>query len=142
MTAWDVRLGADELNEALNAAFPRPGQSHRLVREVAPGRVRLLQEFDPLMLRPGGTVSGPVLMNLADTAGYIMVWAHAGLELMALTSSLTMNFLRPAKPGDLTVDAELLSFGRRNAVCDVRIWTEAADRPACQATVTYARARE
>lgn len=141
MAEWTVRLSADELNDALGAAFPTPGRKLDLVREVAPGRVKLLREFHPAMLRPGGTIAGPVLMNLADAAGYVIVMAHAGREFMAMTSSLTMNFLRPAKPGDLRVDAELLSFGRRNAVCDVRIWTETPDRPACQATVTYARAQ-
>ena len=65
--------------------------------------------------------------------------AHVGVELMAVTSSLTINFLRACKPGDLHADCELLSLGRRSAVCDVRIWTEAPDRPAAQATVTYAR---
>jgi uncharacterized protein (TIGR00369 family) len=79
-------------------------------------------------------------MSLADIAGYVIVMAHVGPELMAVTSALTMNFLRPARPGDLHADGELLSLGRRNAVCDVRIWTEAPDRPAAQATVTYARA--
>jgi uncharacterized protein (TIGR00369 family) len=92
------------------------------------------------MLRPGGSIAGPVLMSMADTVGYVIVMAHVGVELMAVTSSLTMNFLRAAKPGELHADGELLSLGRRSAVCDVRIWTEAPDRPAAQAIVTYARA--
>lgn len=112
------------------------------MREVSPGWVKLARMFDPTMLRPGGSISGPVLMSLADTAGYVIVMAHVGPELMAVTSSLTMNFLRAAKPGEIHVEAELLSLGRRAAVCDVRIWTEAADRLAAQATVTYARAQQ
>jgi len=56
---------------------------------------------------------------------------------MAVTSSLVMNFLRGAAVGDIWADAHLLRLGRRNAVCDVRIWTESEDRPAAQATVTY-----
>jgi uncharacterized protein (TIGR00369 family) len=140
MSRWQIRLTADELNALLASAFPAGGPKVDLVREVTPGRVRLLREFDPAMLRPGGSISGPVLMSLADTAGYVIVMAHVGPELMAVTSSLTMNFLRAAKPGALHVDGELLSLGRRSAVCDVRIWTESPDRPAAQATVTYARA--
>ena len=141
MANWQVRLGADQLNDVLAAAFPTGGRRLDLVREVTPGRVRLARAFDPSMLRPGGSISGPVLMSLADTAGYVIVMAHVGAELMAVTSSLTMNFLRAAKPGEIQVEAELLSLGRRSAVCDVRIWTEAADRLAAQATVTYARAQ-
>jgi uncharacterized protein (TIGR00369 family) len=85
-------------------------------------------------------ISGPVLMSLADMAAYMIVMAHVGRELMAVTTSLTINFLRPAKPQELHADAELLSLGRRNVVCAVRLWTEGPDRPAAQAMVTYARA--
>jgi uncharacterized protein (TIGR00369 family) len=59
---------------------------------------------------------------------------------MAVTSSLTISFLRGAKRGDVHAEAELLSLGRRLAVCDVRLWTESPDRLAAHATVTYARA--
>ena len=140
MDRWRIELDAEQLNEVLAAAFPTGAGKLDLVREVRPGRVKLVRAFEPTMLRPGGLISGPVLMNLADTAGYVMVMAHVGPELMAVTSSLTMNFLRPAKPGQINVEGELLSLGRRSAVCDVRIWTESPDRPAAQATVTYARA--
>lgn len=139
MGKWRVRLDAEALGAMLGESFPRPGGWRDVIREVSPGRVRLALDFVPGMLRPGGTIAGPVWMSLADTAGYVIVMAHAGPELMALTSSLTINFLRAAKPGELRADAELLSFGRRSAVCDVRLWTETPDRPAAQATVTYAR---
>ena len=92
------------------------------------------------MLRPGELVSGPTLMSVADTAAYNLILAHVGPELMAVTSSLTINFLRGAKVGDIHADAELLSLGRRLAVCDVRIWTDSPERLAAQASVTYARA--
>ncbi len=140
MSRWQVQLSADDLNEILTAAFPAAPGRFALVREVSPGRVTLVQEFDPAMVRPGGAISGPVLMSLADITGYVIVMAHVGRELMAVTTSLTMNFLRPAKPGPVHAEGELLSLGRRAVVCDVRIWTEAPDRPAAQATVTYARA--
>jgi uncharacterized protein (TIGR00369 family) len=133
-------LNAAQLNQVLTSAFPMGGREVNLVREVAPGRVKLVRDFDDTMLRPGGSISGPVLMSLADTAGYVIVMAHVGPELMAVTSALTMNFLRPARPGPIHVEGELLSLGRRSAVCDVRIWTESPDRLAAQATVTYARA--
>ena len=117
--------------DALPAAFPT-------VSEVTPGRVRVIAPYREGLLRPGGVIAGPTLMSLSDTAAYALVLAHIGDQLMAVTSSLTMNFLRGALPGDLHAEAELLRLGRRNAVCDVRIWTEAPDRLAAQATVTYA----
>jgi uncharacterized protein (TIGR00369 family) len=77
-------------------------------------------------------------MAIADTAAYALVLAHVGEQLMAVTSSLTMNFLRGARPGDIHAEARMLRLGRRIAVCDVRIWTESPGRLAAQATVTYA----
>ena len=78
------------------------------------------------------------LMSLADTAAYALILVHIGDQLMAVTSSLVMNFLRGAQPGDLHAEALMLRLGRRSAVCDVRLWTEHPDRLAAQATVTYA----
>jgi uncharacterized protein (TIGR00369 family) len=77
-------------------------------------------------------------MSHADTTAYALVLCHVGEELMAVTSSLVMNFLRGAKPGDIHAEATMLRLGRRIAVCDVKIWTESPDRLAAQATVTYA----
>jgi uncharacterized protein (TIGR00369 family) len=139
MPEWTIKLGAAALNTVLADAFP-DGPRVDLVREVSPGRVRLVRPFHPSMLRPGDLVSGPTLMNLADNAAYALVLAHVGAELMAVTTSLTMHFLRGAKPGEVQAEAQLLSLGRRLAVCDVRVWTESPERLAAQATVTYARA--
>lgn len=132
-------LDADGVNTLLRRAFPDAHpDAFPLVTEVAPGRVRLLSPYRPGMLRPGNLISGPNLMSLADSAAYALVLAHVGDELMAVTSSLTMNFLRGAKPGDLHAEAELLKLGRRNVVSDVKLWTEGRDRLAAQANVTYA----
>ena len=132
-------LDADGVNALLRRAFPgaKPDAFPTAV-EVAPGRVKVMSPYRDGLLRPGNVISGPTLMSLADTAAYALVLAHVGDQLMAVTSSLMMNFLRGAKPGDLYAEAEMLRLGRRNAVCDVRLWTEGPDRLAAQATVTYA----
>jgi uncharacterized protein (TIGR00369 family) len=140
MAKWTIKLGVDELNALMNREFGGSSIVTGPVQEVAPGRVHVVGRFHPSMLRPGELVSGPTLMSVADTAAYTLILAHVGPELMAVTSTLTINFLRGAKPGDIHADAELLSLGRRQAVCDVRIWTESPERLAAQATVTYARA--
>jgi uncharacterized protein (TIGR00369 family) len=140
MAKWTIKLDADELNALMKREFGGTATSVGPIKSVEPGRIHVVAKFDPGMLRPGNLVAGPTLMSIADTAAYNLVLAHVGPELMAVTSSLTINFLRGAQPGDIHADAELLTLGRRLAVCDVRIWTESADRLAAQATVTYARA--
>ena len=132
------KLDADAVNALLQRAFPgarRDTFPH--VVEVTPGRVQVMAPYREGLLRPGGVISGPTLMSLADTAAYALVLAHVGDQLMAVTSQLNISFLRGAAPGDLHAEAELLRLGRRMAVCDVRLWTESRDRLAAQANVTY-----
>lgn len=139
LSALAPRLDPPGVNALLARAFPEAAAEHMpQVTKVASGRVEVVRAYGGGMLRPGGVISGPNLMSLADVAAYALVLAHVGEQLMAVTSSLTINFLRGAAPGDLHADAELLRLGRRIAVCDVRLWTEAPDRLAAQANVTYA----
>jgi len=133
-------LDKNGVNALLQRAFPLASADDlALAHEVDPGRVLVVRPYaGDSSLRPGGVISGPNLMAIADTAAYALVLAHVGEQLMAVTSSLTMNFLRGAKPGDIHAEALMLRLGRRIAVCDVRIWTESPERLAAQATVTYA----
>jgi uncharacterized protein (TIGR00369 family) len=132
-------LDSAGVNALLRKAFPgAQPDAFPTVLEVAPGRVKVMAAYREGLLRPDGVISGPTLMSLSDTAAYALVLAHIGDQLMAVTSSLTMNFLRGAKPGDLYAEDEMRRLGRRIAVCDVRLWTEGPDRLAAQALVTYA----
>lgn len=138
MAKPDPVLDTDAVNALLHRAFPGGGAGFPTVTQVAPGRVQVVMPYRDGLLRPGGVIAGPHLMSLADTAAYALVLAHVGDQLMAVTSQLNMSFLRGAQRGDLYADAELLRIGRRLAVCDIRLWSEAPDRLAAQANVTYA----
>ena len=134
-----LQMDADGVNGLLRRAFPDGSEIlFPTVTTVEPGRVVVVRPYHDSMLRPGRLISGPTLMGLADTAAYALVLSHVGEQLMAVTSSLVMNFLRGAQPGDIHAEAHMLRLGRRNAVCDVRLWTEGPQRLAAQATVTYA----
>ena len=139
MAQPDPKLDASGVNALLARAFPGASDlAMPQVLEVAPGEVHVVRAYGPGLLRPGGVISGPTLMSLADTAAYALILAHIGDQLMAVTSSLLMNFLRGAVPGDIHAQASFLRLGRRIAVCEVRLWTESPERLAAQATVTYA----
>jgi uncharacterized protein (TIGR00369 family) len=138
-SAERLMQSTDQLNAFLTRAFPGGDDSLRAhVVEAVPGRVRVIRPYDAGSLRPGGVISGPTMMALADMAAYALVLAHIGEVPMAVTTSLTMHFLRPARPGDLIAEATLLRLGRRIATCDIRLWTEGPDKLAAQATVAYA----
>jgi uncharacterized protein (TIGR00369 family) len=133
-----LKLEPDQVNAFLCRAFEIDEKDmFARVVEARPGYARLVRRFDPASLRPGRLISGPTLMALADMAAYAQILAHIGEVAMAVTSSLTIHFLRGAKPGDLVAETHLLRLGRRSATCEVRLWTEGPDRIAAHATVAY-----
>lgn len=108
------------------------------VTAIAPGRVQLRLDPGADCLRPGNLVSGPTQMGLVDVAAYAAVLAHIGPQPMAVTSSLTMNFLRGAHLAPVFADAVLLKLGRRLATIDVRLWQDDPGKLVAQATAIYA----
>jgi uncharacterized protein (TIGR00369 family) len=98
-------------------------------------------------VRPGGTVSGPTLMLLVDTAAWLLLVARDGMgtaeapsvAARSVTSSMAIHFLRRALPGTLVATARLLKDGRHLSVSDVVIVPAREDRPIVQATVTYSK---
>ncbi|WEX01036.1 PaaI family thioesterase [Pseudomonas nitroreducens] len=79
--------------------------------------------FHGRMVRPGGTVSGPTIMSLADAAMYAVILAQLDNVEMAVTSNLNINFLSRPKPEDLLAEAKILKLGRRQVVCEVAVYS-------------------
>ncbi|RMH80599.1 MAG: PaaI family thioesterase [Actinomyces sp.] len=111
---------------------------HRCV-EVSPTHAVASVEIDQTNLRPGGYVSGPTQFGLVDAAlWYLTFGALDRVEPMALTSELSIRFLRPAVGRVLWARAELDRAGRTAVVGTVRCWMDDAhDRPVSTAQGTY-----
>jgi len=89
-------------------------------------------------LRPGGTVSGPVMMGLADAAVYALILSKIGPVELAVTTNLSINFLRKPSPADLLARATMLKLGKRLAIAEVSIFSESLDSdPVAHAVATY-----
>lgn len=88
-------------------------------------------------LRPGGTIGGPLLMALADIAVYGAVMAAAGPLEQAVTTSLTINFLRLPPPADVIAHARLVKLGRRLAVGVVELFSAEGSAMVAHVTATY-----
>lgn len=129
-------MTADEINAHLFETFAetRP----YVVTDVWPDHARMEVGAESLAIRPGGTVSGPTVMALADAAAWVVVLAHIGWVPLAVTSSLSINFLRKPEPERLAATAELLKLGRRLAVSHVRVTGGTHDALVADASVTYA----
>jgi uncharacterized protein (TIGR00369 family) len=125
----------DELRAFFAADFP---QSTITLLAVGEGNARVRQDIDERHLRPGGTVSGPTMMATVDAAAYVALLHRIGLVALAVTSNLSIAFLRKPKPGRaLVAEARLLKVGRKLAVAEVTVSSEGEDEPVAHATLTY-----
>ena len=90
-------------------------------------------------LRPGGTVSGPVMMAVADVALYVAILGEIGIVPLAVTTSLNINFLRkPAAGRDVIGVCRLIKVGRSLAIGEVSLYSDGSDEMVAHATGTYA----
>lgn len=130
----------EELEAFLHGAFTQRGKrASIMVEAITDDSVRLRLGFSDELLRPGGTIAGPVLMSMADTALYMLVLRNLGLgAAKAVTSNLNMSFLRRPPAADLLAHGRLLKLGRRLAVGEVSLVSEGQHGPVAHAVVTYA----
>jgi uncharacterized protein (TIGR00369 family) len=126
----------EQITEFLNQAFP---QSKCAVEEVGTMSATVRHSVGVDELRPGGTVSGPVLMATADVALYVAVLAQIGIVPLAVTTSLNINFLRkPAADRDIIGQCKLIKLGKTLAVGEVALYSEGSTDMVAHATGTYA----
>ncbi|MCP4621215.1 MAG: PaaI family thioesterase [Bradyrhizobium sp.] len=135
-----AKMSVAELEEFLRREFPQvfgAGSPVEVVR--ADGATCLVRErFNERMLRPGGTVSGPTLMALADCAMYVVLLSAIGPVGLAVTTNLNINFLRKGAAGqDVLAEARLLKLGKRLAVGEVTLLSGDSPDPIAHVTATY-----
>jgi acyl-coenzyme A thioesterase PaaI-like protein len=100
-------------------------------------------EIGAAELRPGGTVAGPVLMAVADVALYVAILGEIGIVPLAVTTNLSINFLRkPAGDRAIVGECKLIKLGRTLAVGEVSLYSEGLDDPVAHVVGTYAIPRE
>jgi uncharacterized protein (TIGR00369 family) len=133
------KMTAAEVRALLEGAFPRHFGPKGLLRieDVGPGTAQVRFAADERHVRPGGTVSGPTLMGLSDSAFYVALLGIIGPVPLAVTSNLNINFLRRAKPGILIADARLMKVGKRLATGEVSIRREGEQTLVSHCVVTY-----
>jgi uncharacterized protein (TIGR00369 family) len=134
-----VLMTVEQLEAFLAQEFPQGynPQSGLSIEAVWEGGCRVRQSFRTVLLRPGGTISGPTLMALADFAMYVAVLAAVGPLALAVTINLNINFLRRPAHSDLSAEARLLKVGKRLATGDVLIHSAGDDEPVAHAAAIY-----
>ena len=127
------------LREFSQFFHPRSGLT---IEDVKHGAARVRQAYSTQFIRPGGTISGPTMMALADFTMYVAVLATIGPVPLAVTTNLNINFLRKPATRDLIADCRLLKVGKRLAVGEVEIRSDGADEAVAHVTSTYSIPRQ
>jgi len=133
-----VMMDKSALEAFLAREFPQVGGDYE-IEDVADMAVRVRLKVRDKHLRPGGTVSGPSLFALADIGTYLAVLAMIGPQALAVTTNISMDFMRkPAGGADLIGQTRLLKLGRRLAVGECLIYSVGMAAPVARASMTYA----
>ena len=131
------RMTADEIDAFLADHFPQ-AQGHARIETIGDDTMQLRLPYRDAFLRPGGTLSGPTLMTLADTSMYFLILAMIGPVALAVTTDLNIHFLRRPSPRDLIAHVRMLKLGKRLAVGEVLITSDGEPGAVAHATATYA----
>jgi uncharacterized protein (TIGR00369 family) len=134
-----AKFTVKELERQLRAEFPEMfhARSGYVLEELWHGGCRVRRHFDQRSLRPGGTLSGPTMMALADFAIYVAILATIGWVPAVLTTNLNINFLKMPAARDLLAEARLIKVGRRLAVAEIGIRSDGEEDLVAHATGTY-----
>jgi len=133
-----MKMTAREVDDFIRSGIPAFAEHGYRIDAVEADVVRVRYAYDVKALRPGGSLSGPTMMTLADTAMYALILARLGPVALAVTQNLNIHFLRKPRNADLIAEARFLRLGRASAVIDVLIFADGQDEPVAQATGTYA----
>ncbi len=132
-------LTAAEIQALIRAGLPMAEDLDLRIDRLDDEGVLARVPFHVRLVRPGGTLSGPTIMALGDAAMYALVLGRLGRVEMAVTSNLNINFLVKPKPVDLLAEARILRLSRRQAVCEVSLYSAGnEDELVAHVTGTYA----
>lgn len=135
MNSPSLVMNAAQLSAFLAREFP---QFSCDILEVSEQEAVIRQSIDASHLRPGGTVSGPTMMALADVALYVAILAKIGPVALAVTTDFTCHFLnKPAADQALVAKARLLKQGKRLVIGEVNLYSENRPEAVAHVVATY-----
>ncbi|WP_201510041.1 PaaI family thioesterase [Psychrobacter alimentarius] len=125
----------EEITAFMAVEFP---QTKCVVESVDETGAVLSHDIGINELRPGGTVSGPVLMSVADVAIYVAILGRIGIVPLTVTTSLTINFLRkPSADARIIAECTLMKVGRTLIVGEVSLYSEGTSDVVAHVVGTY-----
>lgn len=134
-----VGLELQALRGFLAREFPQVAPQV-VLEDIGPMKARMRLLRHERHLRPGGTISGPAMTLLADVCFYAALLGQIGEVPLAVTTNLSVNFMRKPADADLLCEARILKLGRLLAVGDCSLYSDggSSTEPVAHATMTYA----
>ncbi|MBT4518764.1 MAG: PaaI family thioesterase [Halieaceae bacterium] len=130
-----AKMTIEKIQDFMAADFP---QARTRVLEVTGDSARVRCAIGHSDLRPGGTVSGPSIMAVADFALYVAIFAALGPVPLAVTTNLNINFLnKPSAGADLVGECRLIKVGKRLVVGEVNVYSDGREGLVAHVTGTY-----
>ncbi|WP_026940529.1 PaaI family thioesterase [Hellea balneolensis] len=132
------KVSAQDMNQFFKENFTGNRGAIPDITLAKPDHIIMEAAMDDSNLRPGGFVSGPTQMALADHIAYAVIFTRLGITPMALTSNLNIDFLRPLQDEIVHIEGKMVKLGRSLAVIAVNIRGKNSKKLSSRATVTYA----
>ena len=132
-----MALTAQQVQDLIREWVPMADEIDLQIEEIGESYARIRIPFQDKNLRPGGSISGPIMMAAGDTAMYAAILGNLGHVAMAVTSNLNINFMQRPRQADLIAEATILKMGKRMAFCEVGICSDGSDELVAHVTGSY-----
>ncbi len=132
-----AQISIEDFNNIIKEELPWAEENGMTCDSIGPREAVLRMPFNKSMLRPGGTVSGPTMMALADACMYAVLLSAIGPVKLAVTTNFNINFMHRPAPADLMAEGRILKLGKRLAVMEITLHSDGHDEPIAHATGTY-----
>lgn len=129
------KISTETFNQIIDNELPWAAAAGIHLQRCDSGNALMCLPYQPGSIRPGGSISGPHMMMLADACMYAVVLSLIGEVKLAVTTNFNINFLRKPSECDLLAEGKIIKLGKRLAVMEVSI-TDTDDIVA-HATGTY-----
>ena len=130
------QISIKEISKKLKDIFPQVADKYEIISLKSNySEVKLLSNNKNL--RPGNTISGPSMFELADLSFYIAIMASTDLGDKSVTTNVSINFIKKPLLSNLLGISKIKKIGKRLVVGDVEILSEDKKQTYAQALFTY-----
>ena len=130
------KISIKEISKKLKDIFPQVADKYEIISlKRNYSEVKLLSNNKNL--RPGNTISGPSMFELADLSFYIAIMASTDLGDKSVTTNVSINFMKKPLLSNLLAISQIKKIGKRLVVGDVEILSEDKKQTYAQALFTY-----